>query len=127
MRSRSDGRARRTLLLSQLLDLHLTRSIDRLRGTADMSKFLQLADDIEADLKAMDADAEELNAKRLKNKELSRQIFNGHHAAQDRVLEGLKKMEQVMKDMTGSNSSKAGTEGTVGTTTSTFPAGGERG
>lgn len=91
------------LLLSQLLDLHLTRTIKREKAKIEMSKFLELADSIEADLREMDEDADALNTKRLANKERARMIFNDHHTAQDRVAEGLKRMEAVIHDMSGSN------------------------
>lgn len=97
----------RELLLSQLLTLHLDLSIKRYEVQSGMSKFLQLADDIESDLKELDEEANLLNAKRLKNKERARQIFNDHNAAQDRVAEGMKRMDQVLHDMGGSNSRKA--------------------
>jgi hypothetical protein len=119
--------------MSQLLDLHLTRAIARHKPEAPVSKFLQLADAIEADLKEMDAEADVLNEKRLANKELARQIFNHHHEAQDRVAKGLERMGAVVHDMSGSNS-RGSTEKPVettklgegsGATPETFPAVGE--
>lgn len=95
-----------------------------------MSKFLELAENIEADLKAMDVDADELNAIRLVNKEKARLVFNDHHATQKRVGAGLDRMAQAIKDLSGSNSKGDDTEkkdeteqaeGSGGTST-TFPA-----
>lgn len=99
------------LQLSQLLDLHLSRVIARYhKPEAPVSKFLQLADDIESDLKDMDDEAELLNSKRLANKERARQVFNDHHGAQDRVADGLRRMGAVIHDMSGSNSSREPSE-----------------
>lgn len=72
-----------------------------------MSKFLQLADDIEADLRGLDNDADELNSRRLNVKERARTIFNDHNTVYDRTEEGLRRMEAVLHDMGGSNSRKA--------------------
>ena len=100
------------ILLAKLLDLHLTRTIARERRKDQvMSKFLELADNIEADLKEMDVEADTLNEKRLANKEAARLIFNSHHAAQDRVRDGLARMAAVTKDLSGSNSNRGETEG----------------
>lgn len=91
-----------------------------------MSKFLELAENIEADLKAMDVDADELNAIRLVNKEKARVVFNDHHATQKRVGAGLDRMAQAIKDLSGSNSKgeeKNETEQAEGSgaTSTTFP------
>lgn len=95
------------LQLSQLLDLHLSRVIARYhKPEAPVSKFLQLADDIESDLKDMDDEADVLNEKRLANKERARQVFNDHHKTQDRITDGLYRMGAVIHDMSGSNSSR---------------------
>ena len=84
------------LLLSKLLDLHLTRAIEREKlKDRVMRKFVQLAEDVEADLKGLDNDADELNARRLKVKEAARQVVNDHHRIQDRVEEGIEAMRRV--------------------------------
>lgn len=96
------------VLLSQLLDLHLTRTIDRAakRDEAEMSKFLQLADDIEADLKHLDQRADDLAMIRRRNRERADEILDQHEDAQNRVAEGMRRMDAVLNDMGGSNSRK---------------------
>lgn len=60
-----------------------------------MRKFVQLAEDIEADLKSLDNDADELEALRSSNKEAARQVVNDHHSIQNRIKEGLDAMRRV--------------------------------
>lgn len=62
-----------------------------------MNKWLQLADDIELDLKELDNDADELQSRRRANKERARGVVNDHHKIQDRVEDGLRRMEQVVE------------------------------
>lgn len=87
------------LLLSKLLDLHLSRVIARehLKDRV-MRKFVQLAEDIEQDLKDLDNDADELQSRRRANKERARSVVNDHHKIQDRIDEGLAAMERVADD-----------------------------
>lgn len=72
-----------------------------------MSKFLQLADDIDSDLREMDNDADELNARRLVLKERARVAVNTHHSGFNRVEEGLDALERIGRELSGSNSDKA--------------------
>ena len=60
-----------------------------------MRKFIQLAEDVEADLKQLDADADELNSRRLAAKERARQAINDQHRIQDRINEGIAAIEAV--------------------------------
>lgn len=60
-----------------------------------MRKFIQLAEDVENDLRELDADADELNARRLKAKERARLAINDQHRIQDRVEEGIAAIEKV--------------------------------
>jgi methyl-accepting chemotaxis protein len=84
------------LLLTQLLDLHLSRTINReKRKDRIMRKFVQLAEDVEADLKGLDNDADDLNHRRLQVKESARQVVNDHHRIQDRIEEGIAAMRRV--------------------------------
>ena len=89
----------------EIIGYRIIRGLVR-QGNGDMSKFLQLADDIESDLREFDDEADALNRKRLQNKDRAKTIFDDHHSAQDRVAEGLRRMEAVMHDMGGSNSRK---------------------
>lgn len=86
----------RSLLLSQLLDLHLSRTIEReyLKDHV-MRKFVQLAEDIESDLKGLDRDADDLERRRLEVKEAARTVVNDHHRIQDRIEEGIAAMRRV--------------------------------
>lgn len=72
-----------------------------------MSKFLQLADDIDSDLREMDNDADELNARRIMLKERARVAVNTHHSGFNRVEEGLDALERIGRELSGSNSDKA--------------------
>lgn len=84
------------LLLSKLLDLHLSRVIARehLKDRV-MRKFVQLAEDVEADLKGLDKDADELQARRLLVKERATQAVNMQHKIQDTIEGGIAAMERV--------------------------------
>lgn len=73
----------------------------------NMSKFLELADDIKKDLADWDEQADELQALRRKNKDKGDELFAGHRNVQEQVAEGFAKMEAVLHDMGGSNSRKA--------------------
>lgn len=125
-------------MLSQLLDLHLERSIAKAKfRDRVMNKFEQLADDIEADFAELDQDADALNARRLEIKERARLATNAHHESYNRVEAGLSKLEQAAGALAGRSNSqtktetetKAKTEETAkpgegsGVTSTTFPDG----
>lgn len=96
---------RKTELLSQLLDLHLSRSIARLKGNDDMtSKFRELAKAIKGDLQNFDEQAEELMARREELRQRGEKVFAKHRESQDDVKSGLDAMEQALADLEGSNS-----------------------
>jgi methyl-accepting chemotaxis protein len=79
-----------------LLDLHLSRTIERERFKDKvMRKFVQLAEDVENDLKELDNDADELDRRRRQSKEAARQVINDHHRIQDRIDEGIAAMQRV--------------------------------
>ena len=84
------------VLISKLLDLHLSRAIARehLKDRV-MRKFVQLADDVESDLKSLDNDADELDRRRRETRESARQVVNDHHRIQDRIEEGIAAMRRV--------------------------------
>lgn len=80
-----------------------------------MSKFLQLAEDIEADFAELDKDADSLNERRLAVKERARVATNAHHKTYDRVEEGLDRLEQAAGALGAkSNSAKAKAEELAG-------------
>ena len=89
------------LQLSKLLDLHLSRSIEKHKRPlpptreAVMRKFMQLAEDVEADLKELDADADALQARRKAGKERARQAINAQHKIQDNIEAGVAAMEKI--------------------------------
>lgn len=86
----------RTILLSQLLDFHLSRAIARehLKDRV-MRKFIQLAEDVEADLLELDNDADELASRRARSKERAKNVVNRHHRIQDSIDSGIGAMERV--------------------------------
>lgn len=88
-----------------------------------MSKFLELAENIEADLREFDEEADVLDMKRRRNKERAHVIFSDHNDVQDRVKAGMDRMEAVMHDMGGSNSRKAKTSETTASTEETAKLG----
>jgi hypothetical protein len=85
--------------MSKLLDLHLSRAIARehLKDRV-MRKFIQLAEDVEADLKELDNDADELDRRRRNGKERAKAVVNTHHQLQDRIDEGIAALEKVADD-----------------------------
>jgi hypothetical protein len=86
----------RTILISQLLDFHLSRAIAREHlKDGIMRKFIQLAEDVEADLKELDNDADELDRRRRDGKERAKAVVNTHHRLQDRIDEGISALEKV--------------------------------
>lgn len=112
----------RTELLAQLLDLHLSRSIDRWKAEDAMtSKFKELAEGIAGDLKNFDKQADELMAKREELRLRGEKVFAKHRESQSAVAEGLAALESALVDMEGSNSGNE-QEGSGGSS-ETFPAG----
>lgn len=87
--------------MSKLLDLHLSRAIEKHKrplpptSGAVMRKFLQLAEDVESDLKEFDKLADELNERRLEARERVKGAVNVQHKIQDRVIEGVTAMEKA--------------------------------
>lgn len=120
-----------SVLLSKLLDLHLSRSIERHKRPlpptreAVMRKFLELADNIEKDLIELDKDADELEARRKLVKERARGAVNAQHRIQDRIEEGLRAMEAVASTVERSNSqgNETGSGEGGGDTAKTFQPG----
>lgn len=97
-------KARLTAQLGQLLDLHLERAIRRHKPEDGMSKFTELAEAIEGDLKNWDQQADELLARREKNRLRGEQVFARHRDKQGEVEAGLTRMEQAIGALEGSNS-----------------------
>jgi len=60
-----------------------------------MRKFIQLAEDVEADLKELDNDADDLDRRRRDGKERAKAVVNTHHRLQDRIDEGILALEKV--------------------------------
>lgn len=60
-----------------------------------MRKFIQLAEDVEADLKELDNAADDLADRRRKGKERATAAINNHHRIQDRIDEGVSALEKV--------------------------------
>lgn len=118
-----------SLLFSQLLDLHLERTIAAAKFRGDvMNKFLELADNIDADFAELDKDADALNERRLSIKERARIATNAHHASYNRVEEGLARLEQAGSGLAGRSNSEKTKPGELegkgegsGDTSQTFP------
>ena len=75
-----------------------------------MRKFLQLAEDVETDLKELDADADALQARRKEVKERARQAINAQHRIQDSVETGIKAMEAIADTMGVKSNSRSDEE-----------------
>lgn len=108
-----------SLLLAQLLDLHLTRTIDRLKGDDVMSKFTELADGIRSDLQNFDRQADELMTRREDLRQRGERVFAKHRENQDEVHKGLDELEAALRDLEGGNS-KNGREGSGDSSGSSF-------
>lgn len=106
-------------LLAQLLDLHLARSIGRLKGKSAMSKFSELADGIKQDRANFDAQADELLRRREDLRRRGETVFAKHRENQDTVSKGLDELEAAIADLEGSNSKNAG-EASASTSGSSF-------
>lgn len=107
------------MLLAQLLDLHLARTIDRLKGDDVMSsKFKELAAGIKQDLQNFDQQADELMARREDLRLRGEKVFAKHRENLTDVEGGLAAMEAALHDLEGSNSKKP--EGSGGTSGSSF-------
>jgi hypothetical protein len=93
------------LLLAQLLDLHLSRTIDRHKGRITMAgKFRELAAAIKGDLKNFDDQATELMARREDLRRRGETVFAKHRENLDDVEGGLAEMEAALSELEGSNS-----------------------
>lgn len=90
-----------SLWASKLLDLHLSRSIERLTMT---SKFRELADGIKQDRQNFDDQATELLKKREELRLRGEKVFAKHREHHSEVESGLKALEEVVNDLEGSNS-----------------------
>ena len=64
-----------------------------------MRKFLQLAEDVETDLKDLDKEADLLQERRKQVKERARQAINAQHRIQDSVETGIKAMETIADEL----------------------------
>lgn len=95
-----------SLLLAQLLDLHLTRTIARLKSDeAPMtSKFRELAEGIKGDIANFDHQADELMKRREDLRRRGETVFAKHREHQDDVASGLEALERAIAEMEGSNS-----------------------
>lgn len=88
-----------------------------------MSKFDELAEGIEQDLKNWDQQADELMARREVNRQRGEAIFAKHRDRQSSVEAGFAKMEAALGALEGSNSKKDDTkkeEGSGDTSGSSF-------
>ncbi len=110
---------RLTEMMGLLLDLHLARVIRRYKPEDRMSKFTELAEAIESDLKNWDQQADELSARREKNRLRGEAIFAKHRDKQGEVETGLARMEQAISALEGSNS-KNEQEGSGGSSEVSF-------
>lgn len=71
-----------------------------------MNKFLQLAEDIEDDLRELDNDADVLNERRLMIKERARIATNAHHSTYNTIESGLSRLEDAAAGLGGRKNSK---------------------
>lgn len=94
----------KALWLSQLLDLHLTRSIEKHGKEEPMSKFKALADAVKQDLVNFDQQADELMAEREELRRAGEETFSRYREHHKNTREGLDSMRQAIADMAGSNS-----------------------
>lgn len=93
-----------------------------------MSKFKVLAGLIRDDLKDFDDQATELMAKRNAVRARAGEVFSKHHESLDEVGAGLRAMEDALHDLEGSNGAPNDEqEGSAASSTTSFPAGSERG
>jgi hypothetical protein len=86
-----------------------------------MTKFTELANAIEGDLKNWDKQADELLARREKNRLRGEKVFARHRDKQSEVEAGLERMEQAINALSGSNS-KNDQEGSESTSEASFRA-----
>lgn len=63
-----------------------------------MRKFIQLAEDVEADLKELDNAADDLDHRRRQGKQEALAVVNQHHRLQDRIDAGIAAMQKVADD-----------------------------
>lgn len=103
------------LQMSKLLDLHLSRSIDRHNTReAVTNKFRELAEGIAGDIKNFNQQADELMARREALRQRGETVFARHREHQDDVNAGLLAMERAVDELEGSNS-RGNEEGSGGT------------
>lgn len=94
----------RCSLLSQLLDLHLSRTIDRLKGE-DMPSKLQIAAQMVAERKkALDDRAQALIDKMPAFDSRANKAFEPHEGFLATAETDFKAMEDMLRDMEGGNS-----------------------
>lgn len=91
-------------LIAKLLDLHLTRTIDRLKAEIAMSKFKELASAIKGDMANFDKQADELFAEREEIRRLGEETFTRYREHHASVRDGINTMRQAVTDLSGSNS-----------------------
>lgn len=93
-----------SLLFAQLLDLHLTRSIQRWKVDDTMSKFKALADAVRGDMENFDKQADELFAEREMIRREGETVFAQYREHHKEAREGIQAMRAAIADLTGSNS-----------------------
>lgn len=93
-----------SLLFAQLLDLHLTRSINRWKADDTMSKFKALADAVRGDMANFDKQADELFAEREMIRREGEAVFAQYRDHHKEARDGIQAMRQALTDLTGSNS-----------------------
>jgi hypothetical protein len=110
------------VLIAKLLDLHLSRSIERLKAE-DMASKMQIAAQMVADRKkALDERAQALIDKMPAFDSRANQAFEKHEGVMTSAEEDFKAMEEMLHDMEGSNS-KNSQEGSGDTSESSFQRG----
>lgn len=90
-------------LFSELLTLHLDRSIARYGRPRSMSKFTELADFTTETMAEWDAEAQALLDEGQRLKAQGREIFAAHRLKQAEARAGFAKMRDAVRDMIGGN------------------------
>lgn len=113
------------LLLSKLLDLHLSRSIEKFEEGTLSGKLKELAQRMRDTRKQWDDEADRLLQGMDKIEARGRAAFAGQHAALDAAQKGFAEMEEAIRDLEGSNSQ--GNEEGSGVSGADFQGGSDKG
>lgn len=99
-----------TRMMSDLLDLHLTRSINRLKPMAKLNKFAEISAKFKATKASLDAEMDDLGVEIDQLSSQGMDVISQHKAEVREMRAAVKDMRDALVEDIGSNSNGSQTE-----------------